>query len=151
MGTNSVRQVVRIDWNTVASHSWSGKEGREPEWLCAGASDRVPKVNLELTAEPRHLVHQSDVDVPVGVLKQFRHLRLSNPFCLHDVIDKRFGRCVTCGQCGEACPLGLPVHLLAFNLAETVQHEYGAVSGLSLDEASPMSVYKPEDTTNFIR
>lgn len=61
------------------------------------------------------------------------------------------GRCVTCGQCGEACPLGLPVHLLAFHLAETVQHEYGAVSGLSLDEASPMSVYKPEDTTNFIR
>ena len=61
------------------------------------------------------------------------------------------GRCVTCGQCGEACPLGLPVHLLAFHLAETVQHEYGAVSGLTLDEASPMSVYKPEDTTNFIR
>ncbi len=61
------------------------------------------------------------------------------------------GRCITCGQCGEACPLGLPVHLLAFHLAETVQHEYGAVSGLTLDEASPMSVYKPEDTTNFIR
>lgn len=61
------------------------------------------------------------------------------------------GRCVTCGQCGAACPLGLPVHLLAFHLAETVQHEYGTVSGLTLDESSPMSVYKPEDTTNFIR
>lgn len=61
------------------------------------------------------------------------------------------GRCITCGQCGEACPLGLPVHLLAFHLAETVHHEYGAVSGMKLTETSPMSVYKPEDTTNFIR
>jgi len=61
------------------------------------------------------------------------------------------GRCITCGQCGEACPMGLPVHLLAFYLAETVQHEYGAASGLTLTETTPMSVYKPEDTTNFIR
>jgi len=61
------------------------------------------------------------------------------------------GRCITCGQCGESCPLGLPVHLLAFHLAETVQREYGAASGLTLTETSPMSVYTPEDTTTFIR
>ncbi len=61
------------------------------------------------------------------------------------------GRCVTCGQCGKACPMGLPVHLLAFHLAETVEREYGAVSGMTLDEPSPMSVFKPEDVTTFIR
>ena len=54
-----------------------GVERLEAERLGRRAADHVPQVDLELVAEPRHLVDQRDVDVPVGVLQQLRGLGLA--------------------------------------------------------------------------
>jgi Formate hydrogenlyase subunit 6/NADH:ubiquinone oxidoreductase 23 kD subunit (chain I) len=60
------------------------------------------------------------------------------------------GRCITCGQCGEACPVGIPIHLLPIKLAEEVKSIYGSVSGLNREEGCAMSTYRPDDKENFI-
>ena len=61
-----------------------GVERLEAERLGGGAVDRVPQVHAELVAEDRHLVHQRDVDVPVGVLEQLGHLGLAGGLRLDD-------------------------------------------------------------------
>lgn len=60
------------------------------------------------------------------------------------------GRCITCGQCGEACPVGIPIHLLPIKLAEEVKGAYGSVSGMNREEGCAMSTYRPDDKENFI-
>lgn len=60
------------------------------------------------------------------------------------------GRCITCGQCGEACPVNIPIHLLPVKLAEEVKNVYKTVSGMSREEGCAMSTYRPDDKENFI-
>lgn len=60
------------------------------------------------------------------------------------------GRCITCGQCAEACPVNIPIHLLPIRLAEEIQLQYGSVSGMNRNEGCAMSTYKPDDKENFI-
>ncbi len=60
------------------------------------------------------------------------------------------GRCISCGQCGEACPVGIPIHLLPMKLAETVRAEFGMVSGTNRQEGNALSTFRPEDHEHFI-
>jgi ferredoxin len=60
------------------------------------------------------------------------------------------GRCVECGQCGRACPMNIPIHLLPIHLAEEVQKLYGTVTGMKREERSEMSTYLPDDKETFI-
>jgi ferredoxin len=57
------------------------------------------------------------------------------------------GRCSDCGSCGDACPVGIPIHLLARHIAGTVRDEFGDNSG----RGNALSTYKPEDHETFIR
>ncbi len=60
------------------------------------------------------------------------------------------GRCVECGQCGDACPVNIPIHLLPIKLSEKINNIYGTVSGMSTQEGNTLSTFKPDDKENFI-
>ncbi|MDR0509775.1 MAG: 4Fe-4S dicluster domain-containing protein [Rikenellaceae bacterium] len=60
------------------------------------------------------------------------------------------GRCIECGQCGDACPVDIPIHLLTVKLAADVRNVYGAATGMARDETCAMSIFKPDDRENFI-
>lgn len=61
------------------------------------------------------------------------------------------GRCTGCGACGEACPLGIPIHLLTQKLLEDVDAEFGAKSGTLGQKGNALSTFDPSDKENFIR
>ena len=60
------------------------------------------------------------------------------------------GRCVECGECGRACPSGIPIHLLTMKMAKDVREHYGATTGMKRDEGCAMSTFAPDDKENFI-
>jgi ferredoxin len=60
------------------------------------------------------------------------------------------GRCISCGECGRACPVGIPCHLLTMHLADQTFKYFNVHAGTSLDMKSVLSVYEPGDKENFI-
>ncbi len=60
------------------------------------------------------------------------------------------GRCVECGQCGNACPVNIPIHLLPIKLSEEIKNIYGTTSGMNREEGNAMATYQPNDKENFI-
>lgn len=60
------------------------------------------------------------------------------------------GRCVSCGECGRACPLDIPVHLLTMFMADEMYNVFGVKAGLSEEITSVLSAFKPDDKENFI-
>ena len=61
------------------------------------------------------------------------------------------GRCVGCGSCGEACPEGIPVHLLNRKLLGNIEQDFGVKAGAAPKEGVVLNTFRPEDKENFIR
>ena len=61
------------------------------------------------------------------------------------------GRCVQCGECGRACPVGIPVHLLTFYAEDSVHAQFGQRAGASATIDYALSVFRPDDKETFIR
>jgi formate dehydrogenase subunit beta len=61
------------------------------------------------------------------------------------------GRCVECGSCARACPMG--VDLMKFNrkAAQIVKERFNTVAGVKDDDAPPLAVFDPNDKQEFIR
>jgi formate dehydrogenase (coenzyme F420) beta subunit len=60
------------------------------------------------------------------------------------------GRCISCGECGRACPVGIPCHLLTMHLADKVHHYFNVYAGTSDKMSSVLSTYEPNDKESFI-
>jgi formate dehydrogenase (coenzyme F420) beta subunit len=60
------------------------------------------------------------------------------------------GRCVACGACERACPVGVDIRKLNRKLLKDVKDLFGYEAGLSLDEAAPLATFRPDDPEQFI-
>ena len=60
------------------------------------------------------------------------------------------GRCISCGECGRACPVGIPCHLLTMHLTDQVYNYFKVYAGTSDKMSSVMSTYEPNDKESFI-
>lgn len=61
------------------------------------------------------------------------------------------GRCVECGACHRACPMG--IDLMRFNrkVARIVKERFGAVAGVDLNQPPALTQYQPADPQEFIK
>lgn len=60
------------------------------------------------------------------------------------------GRCVDCGSCSWACPVGIDLRLFLQGLLKDVKDLYGYEAGLSIEEQPPLAVFKMDDAQKFI-
>jgi ferredoxin len=60
------------------------------------------------------------------------------------------GRCTDCEACYNACPMGIPIHLLTKSMLQDVSENFGTY-GPSLNKENTLSSFKPDDKESFIR
>jgi len=61
------------------------------------------------------------------------------------------GRCVDCGACEAACPMGVELRRFTRKLARDVRELFGYEAGVSVEEPPPLATYRLDDYDQFIR
>ena len=60
------------------------------------------------------------------------------------------GRCVDCGACVRACPMGVDLRPFTHKLVRDAKELFGFEAGLDLETPPPLTVFRPEDPEEFI-
>ena len=61
------------------------------------------------------------------------------------------GRCVDCGACSRACPLGIDLRSIVQKMVKLIKELYDFETGLTLEEVPPLTTYKQDDPQEFIK
>ncbi len=61
------------------------------------------------------------------------------------------GRCVDCGACSRACPMGINLRELVKKTEKIMKERYGYEAGVSLEAVPPLGEFKMEDPQEFIK
>jgi len=61
------------------------------------------------------------------------------------------GRCVGCGQCSRACPMGIDLGLLNQSLAQAAEESFGYRAGIDPEAKPVIGNYSERDAESFIR
>jgi len=60
------------------------------------------------------------------------------------------GRCVDCGECERACPVGIPLRRINRKVAKVVEESFHFQAGLDPEAKSPLVLFSSEDPEEFI-
>jgi ferredoxin len=60
------------------------------------------------------------------------------------------GRCVDCGECERACPVGIPLGLLMRKTAQVVQARFGYQASDDPNAPTPIGAFQTDDPQEFI-
>lgn len=60
------------------------------------------------------------------------------------------GRCVDCGECERACPVGIPLRLINRKVAQVVKESFGFEAGTSPEARAPIVDFASGDPEEFI-
>lgn len=60
------------------------------------------------------------------------------------------GRCIDCGECERACPVGIPLMLFNRMIYNNIKANFGYEAGFDPNLPPPLATYHPEDKENFI-
>jgi len=61
------------------------------------------------------------------------------------------GRCVDCGACVRACPMGVDLRFLNKKIEKEVRGLFSFEAGINPDEPPPLATFKPDDPEEFIK
>jgi ferredoxin len=61
------------------------------------------------------------------------------------------GRCVSCGECGRACPMDIPVDKISRCLAGEVEEAFDYKAGMDPEATPAFRTYREDDPEDFIR
>jgi len=53
--------------------------------------------------------------------------------------------CVGCGQCGDVCPVNIPLGAVSVKTGEAVQKAFDYLPGRDIEEGIPLTTFKPEE------
>lgn len=60
------------------------------------------------------------------------------------------GRCVDCGACVRACPVGVDLRTFTYKLVRDAKELFGYTAGLDLEEAPLLMAFRADDPEHFI-